>query len=86
MTEMFMAQADNKRCFFGCIKRLKDEHGHSFVFSRIVIHDGLLCAKADDQKELGKNLDEIVIMILDMELHSYAAAKTKIFDNDFFLN
>lgn len=71
ITEMFMAQADVHRCFFGCIKRGMDENYKPFVFSRIVMTDGFLCAQAPEQNQLGKNLDEIVIMILDMGLHSY---------------
>jgi hypothetical protein len=86
INEMFMAKADVKRCFFGIIKRGKDEDGNSYVFSRIKMQDGLLCASANDQKVLGKNLDEICIMILDKNLHDNAGAKTKIFETDFFLN
>jgi len=50
------------------------------------MQDGLLCASANDQKILGKNLDEICIMILDKNLHDNAGVKTKIFETDFFLN
>lgn len=42
ITEMFIVQADNEGCYFGCIKRLKDENGNPFVFSRIVMPDSLL--------------------------------------------
>lgn len=59
-SEMFVAKADKNRCFFGCIKKLKDDDCNPFVFSRILMPDnGLLCASAYDQKILGKNLDEI---------------------------
>ena len=27
ISEMFMAKADKNRCFFGCIKRLRDDNG-----------------------------------------------------------
>ena len=43
---------------------LKDNDGNSFVFSRIVVNDGFIWAKAVDQKELGNNLDEMAIMII----------------------
>ena len=86
INEMFMAKADVNRCFFGIIKRSKDEDGNPYVFSRIKMQDGLLCASAHDQKILGKNLDEICIMILDKNLHDNAGVKTKIFETDFFLN
>lgn len=86
ITEMFMAKADIHRFFFGCIKRGRDKNDKRFVFSRIVMPDGLLCAQAPEQKQLGKNLDEITIMILDMGLHSHSGVTTKIFEADFFLN
>lgn len=70
ITEMFMAQADNDRCFYGIIKRGKDESDKPYVFSRINMRDGgLLQAKAPEQKELGKNLDEMCIMYLDKRIH-----------------
>ena len=28
ITEMFMAKADQRRCFFGIIKRFEDHHGN----------------------------------------------------------
>jgi hypothetical protein len=86
INEMFMAKADVNRCFFGIIKRSKDEDGNPYFFSRIKMQDGLLCASANDQKILGKNLDEICIMILDKNLHDNAGVKTKIFETDLFLN
>jgi protein involved in ribonucleotide reduction len=48
ITEMFMAQTDHKRCFYGIIKRGTEEYGNPFVFSRIVMSDGLIQAKADN--------------------------------------
>jgi hypothetical protein len=84
--EMFMAKTSPDNCFFGCIKRLKDENGNPFVFSRILMPDGLLCASANDQKVLGKNLDEICIMILDKNLHGNAGVSTEIFGGKYFLN
>jgi hypothetical protein len=87
ITEMFMAKADRDRCFFGIIKRFDDQKGNPVVFSKIVMpNDGFICAQANDQKNLGNNLDEICIMILDKNLHDNAGVKTKIFETDFFLN
>lgn len=85
ITEMFMAQASVDRCFYGCIKR-GNAKGIPFVFSRIVMPDGLLFASASEQKELGKNLDEMCIMILDKGLHSDAGVSRIIYENKFFLN
>ncbi|MCX6254314.1 MAG: hypothetical protein NTV31_07545 [Bacteroidia bacterium] len=86
ISEMFMAQADHERCFYGIIQRGVDEFGNAFVFSRIVVNDGLIQAKADNQWELGKNLDEICKMVLDMGLHDDAGVYTEIFGSKYFLN
>jgi hypothetical protein len=84
--EMFMVKADVNRCFFGIIKRGKDDDGNPYVFSRIEMKDGLLCASANDQKVLGKNLDEICIMILDKNLNDNAGVFTESFGGNYFLN
>ena len=86
INEMFMAKADVNRCFFGIIKRGKDDDGKPYVFSRIKMKDGLLCGRASDQNSLGVNLDEICIMILDKNLHSDAGVSTEIFGGKYFLN
>jgi hypothetical protein len=86
ITEMFMAQADHERCFYGIINRGIDEFGNAFVFSRIAMPDGLLCAQEADQKKLGKNLDEMCIMILDKKLHNNSGESIIIFNADYFLN
>jgi len=85
ITEMFMGKADNQRCFFGCIKRLKDDN-RSYVFSRIVVNDGLLCASAPEQQELGENLDKMCRMICDEGLHSDCGVSTEFFGVKYFLN
>ena len=84
--EMFMGKADVHRCFFGIIKRLTDNAGNPYVFSRIVVNDSLLCASAPEQKELGRNLDEMCVMILDKGLHDDAGVSTEIFGGRYFLN
>lgn len=86
ITEMFMAQADHDRCFYGIIKRSKDANGNPHLFSRIIINDGLVQACASDQKVLGKMLDEMCIMVLDMGLHSETGVYIEIFGDKYFLN
>jgi hypothetical protein len=86
ITEMFMGQASVDRCFYGCIKRLKDDNGNSFVFSRLVVNDGLVCASAPEQQELGENLDKLCKMICDEGLHSDCGASVEIFGGRYFLN
>jgi hypothetical protein len=86
INEMFMAKADVNRCFFGIIKRGKDNDGNPYVFSRIKMKDGLLCGSASDQKTLGTNLDEMCIHILDKNLHGDAGVSIEIFGGKYFLN
>lgn len=86
LTELFMAQADKYRCFYGTIRRDIDALGKPIVFGKIKVDDGYIYAMAGNRDELGKRLDEIVIMILDKSLHSVAGKSIKIFDADFFLN
>jgi hypothetical protein len=87
LTEMFMAKADPTRCFFGIIKRFEDHRGNPLVFSKIVMpEDGYICAQSTDQKELGKTLDKICIMVLDQNINADLGVKIKIFGTDLFLN
>jgi hypothetical protein len=48
--------------------------------------NGLLCTKAPEQHELGRNLDKMCVMIVDNGLHSHAGISTEIFGTDFNLN
>lgn len=52
------------RCFHGTIRRETDA-----VFGNINVNDGYIIAKASNQFELGDKLDELVLMILDHDLH-----------------
>ena len=81
-----MCQASPERCFYDIIKRGVDEFGNPFVFSRIVIPDGLIQAKADNQQELGKNLDQMCIMVLDIGLHNDSGKILHIMGIDLFQN
>ena len=81
-----MAKADEDRYFTGIIKRLKDDRGNSFVFSLIDMPDGILCASAPEQNELGENLDKMCVMICDKGLHDDAGVSTEIFGGRYFLN
>jgi hypothetical protein len=86
ITELFGAQPDKDRLFTGCIKRLNDNAGNPFVFSRIVMPDGLLCASAPTQDELSSKLDEMCKMNVDEGLHSDSGISTEVFGNKYFLN
>ncbi len=71
ITEIFMAKAGNdwNRCFHGTIRRERDENGNPIVYSKIKVNDCVIYASAPDQWELGDKLDEMVLLILDYNLH-----------------
>ena len=87
ITELFMAKADKERCFFGIIKRWRDDNGLPRVFSKIVMpNDGFLCAQESDQKILGNVIDEICIMALDKGIHDDCGKFVEICGEKLFLN
>lgn len=85
ITELFMAKAGWNRCFHGVIIR-----ENNLVRGKIIIknneHDGYIYATASEQTELGKNLDELVLMILDFNLHGNESKIFKQNDIKHFLN
>lgn len=68
--ELFIAKAGNdwSRCFYGTIRRERDDNGNPIVYGKIKINDGYIYAMASDQWELGKKLDEMILMVLDSDL------------------
>jgi len=95
ISEIFMAKAGLgmrgfDRCFHGTIKREKDKNGKILVRGKILvkneIHNGYIYAMADDQWKLGEKLDELVLLILDNELHSNAGKIYEIAEIRFFIN
>jgi len=72
ITEIFMAKAGKNgwdRCFHGTIRRERDADGNPVVFGKIKVNDTIIEASAKDQWELGEKLDDMVLMILDNNLH-----------------
>jgi hypothetical protein len=69
LTELFMAKAgdDWNRCYYGTIRRSHDENGNPIVYGKIKIGNEFIYATAADQWELGKKLDEMVLLILDYD-------------------
>jgi hypothetical protein len=86
ITEMFCVQIDGNRMYTGCIKQLKNASGNQFVFYRIDMPNGLLCARETEQIALGKNLDIMAKDIVDGNLHDAAGVSTEIFGSKLFLN
>jgi hypothetical protein len=81
ITELFMAQASKDRKFYGTIKR---EDG--VVRGEIKVNDGLIFAVARDQDTLGENLDDMVKLILDADLHGDEGKTSEVSGSTYFLN
>lgn len=89
ITELFMYKAgqDWHRRFMGTIKRMVGDDGRLFVCGQVDVNECTIYAKAPDEEQLGKQLDEIILMILDNNsLHNDAGKTIKICNTDFFLN
>lgn len=69
-TRMFMAKADNERRFYGTIKDGDKNTLHSKILVKNDVHNGYIYAEGIDKIELGKKLDELVVLILDCRLHT----------------
>lgn len=89
ITEIFMAKAGKNgwdRCFHGTIRRERDADGNPVVYGKIKVNDGYIYASAKDQWELGEKLDDMVLMILDNELHQKSGKTSIIAETPFFLS
>ena len=53
----------------GTINREKDENGVPVVRSKRKVLEGFIYAQAACQDELGEKLDEMVLMVLDYDIH-----------------
>lgn len=95
ITEIFMAKAGIgakgfDRCFRGTIKREKTNDGTPIVRGKIhvknEIHDCFLYSEAKDQWDLGDNLDQLVIMVLDKGLHNNSGKFFKRYGFEYHMN
>ncbi len=57
------------RCFHGDIRRLRDADGNPVIYGKIRLGDGYIYATAEDQWILGDVLDELVLLVLDYDIH-----------------
>ena len=74
LTEIFTAKAGRgmkgyDRIFHGTIKRGYDNNEKPIVYGKIKVNDGEITASGKDQWELGDKLDQLVMLILDNDLH-----------------
>jgi hypothetical protein len=86
ITELFLIKADWKRTFIGTIEHYTNPDGSKYVKGKVTVNNYQVVSMASDVEEVGKFLDEMVILILDYNLHLIPAVKYSIEGTDLFLN
>lgn len=89
ITELFMAKKGRNgwdTCFYGTIRRETDASGNPIVYGKIKIGDGYIIASARDQWELGEKLDEMVLMVLDYDIHNFPKQTYRVLENNYGMN
>ncbi len=85
ISELFLVKSNWRKTFVGEIIREKTENGE-ICRGTVVVNEGRIWSTGESQDELGKNLDDICIMKLDMGLHSNAGESIVIAGTLFYLN
>jgi hypothetical protein len=88
ITELFMYKAGQNwhRRFMGTIKRMVGDDGKHFVCGQVEVNGCVLHAQAENEEELGLQMDSLVGMILNEGLHLATIKTTKICNTNFFMN
>ena len=91
ITELFMAKAGKKdwtRRYMGTITREKDDKGNEISASGRISMDNRaeLWSKAESQESMAENMDGIIEMVLDYNLHDDVGVSSMIAYNKFFHN
>lgn len=91
ITELFMAKKGKKgwtHCFHGVIHREKDENGReTAVNSKIFLPgEGHIWSRDVNQDKCGENLDDMVELRLDHNIHGHPGVTATIAESKFFLN
>lgn len=68
ITELFLAKADWKRTYVGTVTRDMLDNGSIIVHGKIPVEGCVIEATATNDKDLGKKLDELVVLILDHKI------------------
>jgi hypothetical protein len=86
ITELFGAKAGNDwyRFFYGIIKRNVDQNGNPHLYSKITMDNGFVCSCSESQQKLSRKLDELVLLVLDYELHANISKTSKIANEQFY--
>ncbi|MFZ2341317.1 MAG: hypothetical protein WAW07_16525 [Bacteroidales bacterium] len=91
ITELFMAKKGKNgwaHCFHGTIHREKDENGKEIaVNSKLYLKDeGYIWSRDVNQDECGENLDEMVELRLDHNIHDNPGVTVTIAESKFYVN
>ncbi len=91
ITELFMAKKGKKgwaHCFHGVIRREKDDNGKEIaVNSKILLPgEGHIWSRDVNQDECGENLDDMVELRLDHNIHDNPGVTVTIAESKFYVN
>jgi hypothetical protein len=86
ITELILAKADWKRTFIGTIERYSDDKDCPFVVGKVMVNKYQVVCQASDFNELGRFLDDMVILVLDYDLHKTIQNTNQIAGWDYFQN
>ena len=86
LTELFLAKADWQRTFVGQLFKYKDDDGSEIIVGKIPVDEYEILAIGKDKWELGKKLDDLVVLILDHNLHGMSVKTSSIGGYEIYLN
>ena len=81
-----MAMADRERTYMGTMQRDKIDDTLTIIRGQVKVEGSMVYVKGNSAEEMWGAADEMVILILDYDLHQTSGPKTEIFKNDYFLN
>jgi hypothetical protein len=87
ITEIILIKAGWHRTYWGSIKRNVDSNGTPILSGEVIIEEGKVWSRSQDEEELLRNMDDICMMKLDYGLHADHGRTTIIlFGSEFYLN
>lgn len=83
---MVKCGSDWSKTFMGTIRREIDADGNPILYGSVIVEEGEIWSMASNEDTLGKNLDDICKMKLDMIIHDENGVSVEIAHNIFNLN
>ena len=84
--ELILAKADWTRTYIGTIDWYTREDGSKVVIGKVKVNESQVVCKANNIEELGKFLDDMVILILDYDLNNYPSIKFMVASTELYQN